>query len=101
MKPTYSTSTGERYTTRQIEDKIRVAKAERLQLQFDEHSYNFCESCGSNGNGTRLDCSHEISVGKAKAEGRAEIAWNVGNIVIRCRPCHSRYDNNDTQFGSL
>ena len=96
--PTYSDSKGNRYTTKQIDDKVRLAKAERLKLQFEEHGWNFCEQCGSNGSGTRLDCSHDISVKKAKEEGKAELAWNVGNIVVRCRDCHNEHDGTKIQL---
>jgi len=89
---TYSTSDGTRYTQSQIEKLITKAKATALERQFDEYRYNFCEECGKNGSGTYLDCSHEISVKKAKENGMAEQCWNVGNIVIRCRQCHKKHD---------
>lgn len=101
MKPTYSTTSDERLTTSQIESRIKKAKAERLEIQFNEHDYNFCEECGSNGNGTRLDLSHDISVKKAKEEGRAEECWNVGNLVVLCRTCHQKKDKLNIQSGSL
>lgn len=89
---TYRCSNGERVTQSQIDRKIREAKAEKLRLQFEEYSYNFCEECGSNGNGTRLDNSHDISVKKAKEEGRTEICWKVGNLTVLCRSCHQEKD---------
>lgn len=95
---TYSTSTGERFTQSQIEKKIKEAKAEALQKQIDEFEYNFCEQCGHNGSGTRLDCSHDISVKRAKEEGRTEQCWNLKNIIIRCRSCHQKHDKLNTQF---
>lgn len=101
MKPTYSTTSGERLTTSQIEARIRKAKAERLRVQLEEHNYNFCEVCGNNGNGTRLDLSHDISVKQAKEEGRAQECWNVGNLVVLCRICHQSKDKLNTQFNSI
>ncbi|MHC0442344.1 HNH endonuclease signature motif containing protein [Flavobacterium sp. 3-210] len=98
MANLYSTSTGENFTTAQIEAKMRVAKAKALENQFDEHRYNFCEQCGRNGSGTRLDCSHDISVKKAKENGKSEQCWNVGNITILCRECHQKKDGLNTQF---
>lgn len=95
---TYSTSTGERFTQSQIDAKIKKAKAEALQNQIDNYDYNFCEQCGKNGSGTYLDCSHEISVKRAKEEGKTEQAWNVKNIVIRCRKCHQKHDKLNVQF---
>jgi len=94
----YFTSEGERVSQSQIDSRIRKAKAHALENQFIEHGYNFCEDCGHNGSGTRLDCSHDYPVGRAKAEGKTEQAWNVKNIVIRCRGCHARLDKNDIQF---
>jgi hypothetical protein len=88
---TYSTSDGTRFTQSQIERKITQAKAKALEKQFDEYQYNFCEDCGIS-QGTYLDCSHEISVKKAKEEGKTEQCWNVGNIIIRCRNCHQKHD---------
>ena len=95
---TYSTSTGERFSQSQIERRITDAKAKALQNQIDEFGYNFCEQCGKNGSSTRLDCSHEISVKRAKEEGKTEQCWNVKNIVIRCRGCHQKHDKLDSKF---
>ncbi|WP_322288798.1 hypothetical protein [Aquimarina sp. 2201CG5-10] len=67
-------------------------------MQFLDYGYNFCEQCGSNGNGTRLDCSHDISVKKAKESGKTELCWDPGIIVIRCRSCHQEYDQLNLQF---
>lgn len=95
---TYSTSTGERFTQSQIDRKITEAKAKALQKQIDEFDYNFCEQCGRNASGTRLDCSHDISVKRAKEEGKTEQSWDVKNIVIRCRSCHQKHDKLNLQF---
>lgn len=95
---TYKISTGERVKQSVIDRKIREAKAEALRLQFEEHGWNFCEECGHNGSGTRLDCSHDYSVGRAKSEGKTEQAWNVKNIVIRCRSCHQDRDGLKLKF---
>lgn len=98
MSNKYRCSSGEKFTTAQIESKIRVAKAKALELQFDEYRYNFCEQCGRNASNTRLDCSHDISVKKAKENGQSEQCWNVGNITILCRDCHQKKDGLNTQF---
>ncbi len=95
--PTYRTSTGKRYTTQQIDDKIRVAKAEVLKNQFEEYGYNFCEQCGNNGSGTRLDCAHDLSVKRCKEEGRSEVAWDIRNINVLCRTCHQEKDGLNIQ----
>ena len=65
MKPTYSDSEGNRYTTTQIETRIKKAALEYLDTQFLEHSYNFCEKCKKN-DCKPLDVSHTISRKKAK-----------------------------------
>ena len=96
MANTYKTSTGERYTTAQIDAKIREAKAKKLQKMIEEHNYLFCEQCGVS-SGTYLDCSHDISVKKAKEEGRAEQCWNVGNITLLCRKHHQEKDGLNIQ----
>ena len=94
----YHTSSGERLTQSQVESRIRKAKAKALENQFNEYDYNFCEECGKNANNTRLDCSHDISVKKAKEEGKTELCWDVRIIVIRCRGCHQKKDKLNLQF---
>ncbi|MDI6034011.1 HNH endonuclease signature motif containing protein [Flavobacterium sp. LB2P84] len=98
MSNTYRTSSGEKFTTAQVESRMRIAKATALEKQFDAHDYNFCEECGRNASNTRLDCSHDISVKKAKENGQTEQCWNVGNITILCRECHQEKDKLNTQF---
>ena len=97
---TYKTSSGERFTQSQVDARIRKAKAKALENQFNDHGYNFCEECGSNGSNGRLDCSHDYAVKKAKEDGKTEQCWNVKNIVIRCRSCHQKKDGLDLRFTS-
>ncbi|MBS9774733.1 MAG: hypothetical protein KGV59_06215 [Tenacibaculum sp.] len=87
----YRCSDGSRLEQKQIDKLIRKAKKIKVQNQFDEFGYNFCEECGIS-NGTFLDCSHDISVKKCKENGKTEQAFNVGNITIRCRECHQKHD---------
>ena len=94
----YKTSIGEKFTTAEIKTKMRVAKAKALEKQFEEFDYNFCEQCGRNASGTRLDCSHDISVKKAKENRQTEQCWNVGNITILCRECHQKKDGLNLQY---
>ena len=98
---TYRCSNGERVKQSVIDRKIREAKAEALMLQFEEHGWNFCEQCGSNGNGTRLDLSHDISVKKAKENGMTEQCWNVGNLTVLCRRCHQEKDKLNLKFTAI
>lgn len=87
----YSTSTGERLSNSVIERRMVIAKKQLLENQFNEHGYNFCEQCGIS-SGTYLDCSHDISVKKAKEDGRAELCYKVGNMNVLCRKCHQIKD---------
>lgn len=97
MSNTYKTSDGQRFTNSQIDIKIRQAKAKKIQNMLNEHSYIFCEQCGVS-SGTHLDCSHDISVKRAKEEGKTEQCWNVKNITILCRKHHQEKDKLNTQF---
>ena len=88
---TYSTSTGERIKKSVIDEKIKQAKAKKLEQQLDDWGYYFCEDC-SVSTGTYLDCSHDISVKEAQETGRAELSWDVNNLTVRCRECHNKHD---------
>jgi hypothetical protein len=92
-KNTYSDSDGNRYTRNQIESKIRDAKVKALEIQRDEYGYNFCSDCQRN-DCKPLDCSHNIPVKDCLENGMAELCWEVKNITIRGRRCHSEYDKN-------
>ena len=88
---TYKTSNGERIRQSVIDRLIRKAKEQKLRQQFDEHGYNFCENCLIS-SGTYLDCSHRVSVKKAKENGMTELCWDVNNIDVLCRKCHQVRD---------
>ena len=88
---TYSDSQGNRYTTEQIERKIKKSALELLEMQFLEHGYNFCECC-KRSSGTYLDVSHTISRKKAKEDGMVEVLWDLDNLEILCRNCHKIKD---------
>lgn len=94
---TFSDSHGVRHPQHRIERKIIVAKRMKLEQQRFEHGYNFCEDCGANENTGPLDCSHEISVKKAKENGQVELCWSAHNIKIRCRKCHQEKDGLNIQ----
>lgn len=94
---TYSDSEGNRYTQSQIDSRIRKAKAQLLENQINDFGYNFCEQCGKS-RGDYLDCSHDISVKKAKDEGNTELCWKVGNMTVLCRTCHQAKDKLHVQF---
>jgi len=87
----YYTSDEERIAKSVIDSKTRQAKSNALDIQFWEYGYNFCVNCKTSRG--RLDCSHTISVDEAQKTRRAELAWDVENIKVRCRECHIRHDN--------
>lgn len=97
MKPTYSDSEGNRYTTTQIETRIKKAALEYLDTQFLEHGYNFCEKCKKN-DCKPLDVSHTISRKKAKENGCVEVLWLFDNLEILGRKCHKIKDKLNLDF---
>ena len=96
-KPTYSDSEGNRYTTSQIEHRIKKAAIEKLDIQFLEHGYNFCQKCKRNGD-MPLDVSHTISRKKAKEDGNVEKLWDLDNLEILGRKCHKEKDKLNLKF---
>lgn len=97
----YWTSTGERVSKATIDRKVRAAKAAKLEQQREAYGYNFCEDCKRNEMGTRLDCSHDISVDECQKSGRVELAWDTDYIKIRCRECHNIKDKLNIQSSKL
>tara|TARA_R110000850_G_scaffold4634_1_gene20615 strand:+ start:329 stop:610 length:282 start_codon:yes stop_codon:yes gene_type:complete len=90
----YSCSDGSRLKQSVIESLIKKAKANKVRQQFEDEGYNFCEVCGIP-SGVYIDCSHDISVKKAKETGRTELSFDVGNITMRCRDCHNKHDKTE------
>jgi hypothetical protein len=88
---TYECSDGSRLKQSVIERLITKAKAQKVRQQFDEHGYNFCEDCKIS-SGTYIDCSHDVSVKKAKETSRTELCFDVNNITMLCRKCHQIKD---------
>lgn len=88
---TYSDSLGNRYTTPQIERKIKKAALDLLDVQLLEHGYNFCDKCKRN-DCKPIDVSHNISRKQAKEEGCVEILWDLENLEILGRECHKIKD---------
>lgn len=95
---TYRTSNGERVTQKQIEARMRQAKQIKIESQVHLRGYNWCEKCNRNANGTRLDCSHTVSIDKAKKAGKTELCWSTENLEILCRDCHKEKDGLNLQF---
>ena len=91
MSNSYITSTGERILKTVIDSRIRKAKAEVLDIQMRDYSYNFCEIC-QRSSGTRFDVSHIVSTDECQKSGFTEKAWQVSNLEVLCRNCHQRRD---------
>ncbi len=91
MKPTYSDSQGNRYTTEQINRKSDTSAKLLLELQFIEHGYNFCTKCMRN-DCKPIDVSHTISRKQAKENGCVELIWDLDNLEILGRSCHLKKD---------
>ncbi len=87
----YFDSKGNRYTTAQIERKIKKAALEILEIQFLDHGYNFCERCKRNDD-KPIDVSHTISRKQAKEDGCVEVLWQYDNLEILGRKCHKIKD---------
>lgn len=88
---TYSSSDGQRWTSKEVENKIREAKQAKIDLIVDEFGYVFCEACKRN-DCVPVDCSHDKSVQWCKDNGCVELAWDVENITMRGRRCHQKHD---------
>jgi len=91
IKPTYSDSDGNRYTTSQIESRISKAGKELLDIQFLEHGYNFCTKCKRNDD-KPIDVSHTVSRKEAKENGNVEVLWDLDYLEILGRKCHKIKD---------
>lgn len=89
--PTYSDSNGKRYTTPQVDAKIRKAKMQKLENFLFLYGYVFCEDCKRN-DCIPVDQSHNISVAECKKSGQVELSWDVNNLTFRGRPCHRKHD---------
>lgn len=86
---TYSTTDNKsRYSTSQIDARIKKAKTQKKE----ELIYApFCESCGKSD--SRLTMSHIVSVKFAKENGMAELCWDLKNILLECETCHTETEN--------
>ena len=92
----YKTSTGESVSQSTIDYRITEAKRDFLENHLHEHGYYFCEECGKS-SGVILDCSHDISVKKAKENRMTEQCWNIKNLTLLCRECHQEKDGLNIQ----
>jgi hypothetical protein len=99
MANTYQTSTRERVSKSTIDSRTKAAKRRLLDNQMLEFGFNFCTEvgCGAS-SGVYLDCAHIISVKECQESGRAELAWDVNNMKVKCRKHHQEQDGLDLKF---
>ncbi len=95
------TSTGEYVSASKAAGLIVRACREAMEEQYAEYGYNFCVICGVNNSYSIIDPSHDESVKSCKENGRAEKAWDKGNIKPRCRDCHNKHDKLNIQNTKL
>jgi len=90
----FTDSTGRKFTKKAIDRMVNDAKRERMQMQIDEHGYNFCEVCKRN-DCKPIDAAHLVSVDQAQKDPNTslELAWSVSNIQPTGRRCHQKMDN--------
>jgi len=94
----YKDSSGNSWTTAQINRKFSNVASLKFKNQIVEHGYNFCEECKRNASNTKLDPAHIVSIKKAKETGRAELCWDINNLRILCRKCHQDFDKLNLRF---
>lgn len=94
----YKTSTGRRISKQYIDSKVRQAKEQKLEEQFEIYGYNFCTECFRN-DCIPIDCSHDISVDECQKTARAELAWDLENLTILGRRHHKIKDGLNLRFG--
>lgn len=88
---TITTSDGERMSRAEFDNRIRKAKAKRIQINLEKYGFIACEDCGRN-DCKPVDCSHDKSVKACIEDGVAELAYDVENITMRGRKCHNIHD---------
>lgn len=88
---TWGTSTGDRVTTKQKDDRSSNAKREYKEAFIDKHGYLFCERCWKNNGG--LAASHIVSEKWACENGKADLCWDLTNLEILCNDCHMSFEN--------
>jgi len=108
-------STGEKISRMEFNKRIHDAKELKLSQQLNEHGLNFCQDCANDNeslfklliDGQKfindleyriLECSHEISVKECVESGRAELAYDLNNMRIRCHYHHKIKDELNLKF---
>ena len=97
----YTASDGTRYTSAQIDRKVRQACRYVMNEQLSIMGYNYCMDCEVNSSHSIIDPSHDISINECKKNGQVELAWDTENITPRCRKCHQLRDKLTLQFKNI
>lgn len=83
----FVTSSGERFSKKQIDTKIRKAKKDFVINYTAYLGYHFCSALERNVD-EPVDVSHIISVRECQNAGRTEEAWNPDNMQMESRTQH-------------
>lgn len=102
---------GVKYSQREIDINLRIAKQELIDIQKEEHGWNFCVKCAEEAEDggiiendmahSLLDCSHNKPVKKCKEDSEIEKIWDVNNMTILCRYHHAEYDKLSIQSSKI
>jgi 5-methylcytosine-specific restriction endonuclease McrA len=92
----YFDSNGNSYNQNQIDNRIRKAGLEKIDLQFLNEGYNHCTECKRN-DCKPIDVAHIVSRKKAKELKQVELSWSLNNLQILGRDCHRKLDKLNIQ----
>ena len=74
--------------------RVENAKKAKKQKEYDEKGYLSCSECGKNSSGCPgIAASHIISVNECVGFGKAEIAYDLNNILLHGQKCHRKFEN--------
>ena len=96
----FKCSNGDKVSKANIDKYVRTAKQEKVQAQYAEYGFNFCEGDEPE-HESILDCAHIESVDSCQKNGHAEKAWDIENIKILCRSCHRLHDKTNLKSAKL
>ena len=75
------------------DQKIRNTINKVKQEHILEYGKYHCMARGHNVDGQRIDPSHIIGVGRCKAIGKPELAYDPNNIQMECRSAHREWED--------
>ena len=78
---------------RALERRLKIVRDNYREAFHLEHGYIFCEGCGINEAGDKIDYSHTVGIGKNLA-----LIDHPGNGALMCRrKCHPRVEARDLE----